>query len=605
MSRLSRRPSPFRRAAAALAGLAACGLFAAGTRAGGPLVVVNNRPVIWSRSPVTGPPPLSSQTVDAEGRVLYRVDSGPLGPLTNAEAVALVDRIFGLYNDVPTASIEFVNAGPIRNPSDGEAVDVTDRNVGRFLGDDPTFQNPIIFDHDGQITGSGGVLGFFAFLQFGSGGTIVEGTVVLNGSTVDAVGGAVPFGGVFTHEFGHFAGPLDHAQSNGNIATDGDGAVLPPGFTSARAYDLYAPFTETLFPFLFGAPSGSVLAGRGFANSGYFVASLDMDTRNALSILYPEPGFRATDPGSPNGAIAGRVVIRTSSGDIPLTGVNVVARRVNLGAYPPSPSTEAFPNSDVPVDGQGVPLPPPALPATDSLVTVQSAVTGHAQPAGAYLLDGLPPGDYLVEIQQINPFALGGSGIGPLGQQIPLPVPENYNGPDESGAATDDPSAFVPVTVVAGAVAGNVDVVLNGFPTTPLTDVDEREPNEKAKRSQSLALPSEAMGRAREDDRFRSSIDFGFATAPLHDFYSFTLTGTRTVFISLEGVSGSGDMDLYLLSGKIGRRIDLDSPRLLGASLSPSSSEFIAVTLPAGRYFLGVSAFSGDVTYSLRGLVTD
>ena len=325
-----RRPSLRHRALAAVAAVAACAIFASGTRAGGPLLVAGNRPVLWNRTAITGPPPLNAQTVDAQGRVLYRVDSGPLGSLTNAQAVALVDRIFGLYNDVPTASIEFVNAGPIRNPSNGEAVDVDDRNVGRYLGNDPTFQNPIIFDDDGQITGSGGVLGFFTFLQFGSGGTVVEGAVVLNGATIDAVGGTVPFAGVFTHEFGHFAGPLDHAQSNGNIATEGEGAVLPPGFTSAQAYDVYAPFTETLYPFLFGAPFGSRLAGLGFDNSGYFVASLDMDTRNALSALYPEPGFSATDPGSPNGAIGGRVLIRTSGGDIPLTGVNVVARRISL-----------------------------------------------------------------------------------------------------------------------------------------------------------------------------------------------------------------------------------------------------------------------------------
>ena len=28
-------------------------------------------------------------------------------------------------------------------------------------------------------------------------------------------------------EFGHFAGPLDHSQINGNIAKDGTGATLP------------------------------------------------------------------------------------------------------------------------------------------------------------------------------------------------------------------------------------------------------------------------------------------------------------------------------------------------------------------------------------------
>jgi hypothetical protein len=594
-----RQPSIRRRAVAALAGLAACAAFAPGSRAGGPLLVSDGQPVRWATGPVVGPPPLSSQTVDALDRVVYHVDSGTLGSLSNEQAVALVDRIFGLYNDIPTSTLRFVNGGPIRDPRTGDPINVTGSNAGLVLGNNPTFQNPIVFDSDGEITGSGGVLGFFTFLQF-DGGRLEEGAVVLNGATVDAVGGPIPFAGVFTHEFGHFAGPLDHAQSNGNIAGAGENAVLPPGYTEAQAYDLYAPFTETLFPFVFGAPSGSRLGGLGFDNSGYFIASLDLDTRNALSSLYPVPGFRATDPGSPNGAISGRVVIRTTDGDVPITGVNVVARRISLGPYPPPSNAEAFPDDDVPLDGSGFPVPPPALGITDSLVTVESAVTGLAQPDGAYLLDGLPPGDYLVEIQEINPNALFGSSIGPLGQQLPLPVVESYSGPNES--ATDDPSAFVPVTVAAGGVTANVDVILNGFPTTALVEAAESEPNEKAKRSQTLALPAAVTGRARESDRFRTSIDFGGAAAGIHDFYTLTLAGTTTVYLLLEGSSGSGDIDLYLLTGKVGKVIPIDSPRLLSASTSPTANEVIAVRLPAGRYFVGVSAFSGDVGYSLRVL---
>ncbi len=599
-----RRHLTFGRTLATLAAFAAAiVLLAASARAGGPLLTVNDQPVKWARGPVTGPSPLNSQTVDAQGRVLYHVDSGTLGTLSNEQAVALVDRIFGLYNDVPTSTLRFANAGPIRNPQTGAPVDITGDNAGLVLsGRSPSFQNPIVFDTDGDITGRGGVLGFFTFLQI-NGNSLVEGAVVLNGSAVGSVGGAVPFGGVFTHEFGHFAGPLDHAQSNGNIASGGSGSVLPPGFTRAQAYDLYAPFTETLFPFLFGAPSGSSLAGRGFSNSGFFVASLDMDTRNALSNLYPAPGYRATDAGSPNGAISGRVVIRTSSGDIPLTGVNVVARRISQGAYPPTPTTLAFPNDDVALDSGGFPLPPAAQAATDSLVTVESAVTGLANPAGVYYLEGLPPGDYLVEIQKINPNALGGSGIGPLGQQIPLPVEERYNGANESGSDSDDPSAFVPVTVTAGSVVSDIDIVLNGFPTTALTERDEAEPNEKPKKSQSLALPINVTGHANVNDRFRTVIDFGSqGTGPVQDFYKFTLDHEVTLFISLESTSGSGDLDLYLLNGKIKKSVPIDD--VLTFSASPTASEFLAVRLPAGTYFLGVSAFAGNLDYSLRVLTT-
>src|SRR5215470_599429 len=125
--------------------------------AGGPLLVQNGQPTRWPRHEVRGGP-LNTQTVDVDGTVLYRVDSGPLGTLTNAQAIHFADRIFGLYNAIPTSTIRFRNAGPILDPATRAAVDVTGDNVGKFLNEkSPTFQNPIIFDSDGSITGRGGV----------------------------------------------------------------------------------------------------------------------------------------------------------------------------------------------------------------------------------------------------------------------------------------------------------------------------------------------------------------------------------------------------------------------------------------------------------------
>jgi hypothetical protein len=92
---------------------------------------------------------------------------------------------------------------------------------------------------------------------------------------------------------------------------------------------------------------------------------------------------------------------------------------------------------------------------------------------GTYRIQGLPPGDYLVEIQQINPNADGGSGIGPLNNQFPVTVPEFYNAAGES--ATDNPSDFVPVTVTAGGVTENIDIILNGFSNAALPIINETE----------------------------------------------------------------------------------------------------------------------------------
>src|SRR6185369_12882875 len=336
--------------------------------AGGPLVVRNNQPVRWPRSEVRGGP-LNTQTVDPLGRVLYRVDSGPLGTLTHDQAAAMVDRIFNLYSNIPTADIDFANAGPILDPSTGNPVDVTGSNAGKFISSrNLTFQNPIIFDSDGSITGKGGVLGFFGFLQFDEASTSLnEGFVVLNGAVLSGPGriSTTSFLGVFTHEFGHFAGPLDHEQINGNIAASESGSVAPPGFSNAQAFDLYAPFTETLFPFFFSAPIGSSLRSQ-FPNAGFFVATLDMDTQNALSNLYPTPDYLAS-----RGSIEGRVLLKVGDSEIPISGINVVARRIDQGAFPPPLGTAAFLTPPA-IDSDGVPAGPTVQPATDSLATVSS-----------------------------------------------------------------------------------------------------------------------------------------------------------------------------------------------------------------------------------------
>src|SRR5262249_29282301 len=154
------------------------------------------------------------------------------------------------------------------------------------------------FDSDGTITGGGGVLGFFSFLQLDdASNTIREGFVVLNGAAVDLAGGVVPFLGVFTHEFGHLAGPLDHEQINGPVASGSSSSVQPAGFTREQVFDLYTPFIETLYPFLFDATTrapNSQLLAKGFGSSGFFVASLDFDTTTAMSNLYPTADYLAS-----------------------------------------------------------------------------------------------------------------------------------------------------------------------------------------------------------------------------------------------------------------------------------------------------------------------
>lgn len=568
--------------------------------AGGPLFVINNQPVRWARTEVRGGP-LNTQTVDPSGRVLYRVDSGGLGTLNHDQAAGLVDRIFNLYSNIPTADIEFVNAGPILDPSTGAPVDVTSSNAGKFISSkNATFQNPIVFDSDGSITGRGGVLGFFGFLQLDeASSSLQEGFVVLNGSVLQGVNpiSETAFLGVFTHEFGHFAGPLDHEQINGNIAASDPGSTAPPGFSNAQAFDLYAPFTETLFPFFFNAPIGSTLRSQ-FPNAGFFVATLDMDTQNALSNLYPTPDYLAS-----RGAIEGRVLVKVGDSEIPISGINVVARRIDQGAFPPPLGTVAFLTPPA-IDANGVPDVPTVQAATDSLATVSSAVTGLQFGQGAYRIQGLPPGQYMVEIQQINPNAIKGSGIGPLSTQFPLPVKEEFfNG---AGNSSNSSSVFVPLTVTAGQISSGVDFILNGFSSATPVPVSEGEPNEKKKKAQKLTIPIDVSAVASSSDDAIMRINLPDGTSDgIEDLYRFTVDQSRTVVIVLEPTSGSGDLDLFLFNSDVSKKkTSLDDPNLLSFSAGPTANELIGIALDPGTYYIGVSAFSGSVNYRLRIITT-
>ncbi len=570
--------------------------------AGGPLFLFDGKPVLWAARDVRGGP-LNSQTVavDRFGRrtVFYHVDAGPLNILTHTQAEHLVDRIFGEYTDIPGASIKFQNAGPIRDPATGDPIDIDATNIGAVLDDtNPTFQNPIIFDSDGSITGSPGILGFFNALSFEpdfSG--VTESFVVLNGQTLGPPVNltTASFLGVFTHEFGHFAGPLDHAQINGNIALAAATAVIPAGFTAGSAYDLFAPFIETVFPFLFFPRAGATQS----LDTGYFIATLDLDTKNALAALYPTLLHRFT-----TGSIEGDVFFRSGRDRIVADGLNVVARRINRGLYPPAPGTQAYPVPPT-FDADGIPNAPPPQAATDSLATVSSAVTGLNFGRGSYRIEGLPPGFYMVELQQINPSATGGSGIGEVSFQLALPVAEEYyNGRTTSNVVSD----FRPVLVLPGLVSRNIDLEVNGLDSSPPLVIDELASHSSAATAQPLAeLPVLVNGRAAVGDPSGLSVRFSpTILQPVQDVYSFTVS-PGVYWISVEpaspGQAQQGDLDLYLFFSNAGAIVPLAQvPRF---SLTATSHELIGVRIGGTSAFtllIGVSAFEGNVKYKLRVL---
>jgi hypothetical protein len=578
--------------------------------AGGPLFVINGVAILWANRVVQGGPLNSTTvTIDAQGRrnVIYHVDQGTLGPMSNAQAVHFADRIFGEFSNIPTSTIKFVDGGPIRDPDTGQPADVTADNIGKFLDDaHPTFQNPIIFDSDGKITGNGGVLGFFGVLTVEPDvSAITESFVVLNGAVIS---GPTPllsttsFLGVFQHEFGHFAGPLDHEQINGSIALGLADARIPPGFTNtAQTFDLFVPFLETTYPFFFRAPAASQLRASGFPDTGFFIATLDMDTKNALSNLYPAGVYRAT-----TGSIEGQVFFRTNGGGkVPVSGINVVARRIDRAPYPPALGTQAFPTPPT-IDADGVPSAPPAQAVTDSLATISSAVTGLDFGRGTYRIQGLPPGDYEVMLQEILPQATGASRIGPTTFQLTLPVIEEYF---RKGGTSNIVSQFTPVRVEAGKLSQNVDLEINALDTGDPDPVDETASHLTLATAQDLgALPARIVGTASAEDDTGLVVDFGGGdTEGVQDLYKFVTTRPVTVvWMSLEpkdnGGNTAGDLDLFLFRSNV----DATKPVRAGSTGNPrfsatgTSHELIGVALGPGTWFAGVGVFDGSVRYQLR-----
>ena len=380
------------RAFARLLVTAAVGLLpAAQAFAGGPLALCQSgQAFVW---PAGG------------ANIPFNPDQGPLGPLTNAQAVAATAEAFDVWAAVPTSTATYLQGASL-------PVDVNISNFAPYLeAPAPDGLSAIVFDHTGEIFDllfgpDSGVLGF-AGPEWGDLTTchITEGLSFLNGPSFDDATAAKD---VMVHEFGHYSG-LAHTVVNGQLFLAGDQSGPTPNNTFGNPASVTQ--IETMYPFYFGPGSGT--------------ASLHADDARTLSTFYPEASFAAS-----TAAISGRIL--ATDGTTRLSGVNVVARNV----------LNAFQDASSAISGD------------------YGFTRDQSDPlTGTYRLSGLTPGaSYAVYVDQV---LAGGFSTEP----ISLPGPEEfYNGAAESSdGAIDTPSLFTAVSAAAGGVRSGTDVVFNEF----------------------------------------------------------------------------------------------------------------------------------------------
>jgi hypothetical protein len=398
-------------------GLAA-GALIAPAFAGGPLIVVQSggalKPARW------------------EGTVKVYTDQGSLGALDNAAANKLVANAIKQWSSVPTSSFRAVIAGTL-------PFDVTGANAGQIIGASNGGGIQVIYDSDGSVLadfiGVGpGVLGIASpeFLAGEGSNQIVEGWVIIRGEDdykdfwPDYTPGE-PTSGVVTHEFGHAIG-LAHTQTNGfysrnqanpDLGTlDGPEQAGPDQCGKVAGYPTMAQI-ETMYPMIDPRPWSSTY------NSPEMATVNVADDMAALSSIYPAANYART-----TGTLKGRIVAK--DGESELTGINVIARRVDQGNL------------------------------FDAMSRISGDLTqGLLGPDGSFTMTGLVPGaSYVVYIDQL---ADGGFST----PKAILLGPEEYWNANESGdASRDDACVATPIVVQAGEVR-QIQIAVNGIARAP------------------------------------------------------------------------------------------------------------------------------------------
>ncbi len=367
--------------------------------------------------------------------VVYNVDPGPLGLLSNAQARALLAQAFAEWDAIP-GNLSFAEGTPL--PLDVNAEGFAFSNPAHYLNFyrvDGDGVSPVIFDQDGSIIDAlFGVGARFEVLgvagldnPIAANPAITGASIIINGAFYDGVGepdspeDVTPEGlrATMVHEIGHMVN-LDHTVLNHEVALDDD-----------PSNDIYVP---TMFPV-------AVL------DEGA-LATVHLDDRTAFRDLYAGPGSGVFFTG------------QVSANGVPVQGANVVFRDPN------NPLVIALSS----VSG-GYFFPCNAGSFCDPCTT--ACDPGGSSLKGQFSKEHMPPVRYQICVEPIDVrfSQANDTFVGPLASPPILTGPEECYSPTESDAAsTDDPDD---ATTLLSTL--DVPLVLNAL---PLPGEDSFEPND-------------------------------------------------------------------------------------------------------------------------------
>ena len=135
-------------------------------------------------------------------------------------------------------------------------------------------------------------------------------------------------------------------------------------------------------------------------------------------------------------------------------------------------------------------------------------------------------------------------------------------------------------------------------------DQAEREPNEAVATASLLPIAGQRTGNVADNDRAEISFIYQDGTRdPLEDFFKFELTRDTLIDLLLTTPSATADLDLFIFR---------DEGELKPVSISVGdiaatgqSFERLTVSLNAGRYLVGVSAYNGAAPYTLTARIVN